>query len=313
MTRNLKFFFISFLITSFLCWGLNLWEENLEEFFFWQKTRNLSLRAEMNQEFFEKFRPFRNWHVGNLEIEAKAGISVFIDHKGEEKVLFAKEVSKRLPIASLTKLMTAMVAMENYDPLQVVKIEKILPEDNGELKLGEKFTVKDLLYFLLISSNNTAGNTLAEIMGRDSFLFLMNKKAKALGMEDTFFFNPTGLDPNVPQDKNNFSTAKDLVILAKIISENQFLTGILLTPEIEIYSQEDFISHKLKNTNELLKKEIQILAGKTGWTPQARGCLAIVTKAPKKKGKIISVILGSEKRFEEMERLIRWVEKAYIF
>ena len=312
MTKNFRYFLASFLLSFFFFLGINYFQKNLEDFFFWQETKNLVLSARIEKSF-ERFRPFRNWKVKGINLQAKAVLSVFIDDKGEEKVLFEKNSQQRLPIASLTKLMTALVALENYELSRPVKIAKILPEDNGQLKIGEKFEVKDLLYFLLISSNNTAAHALSEIMGSQSFVFLMNKKAQQIGMKETFFFNPTGLDPDDPGKLSNFSTAKDLLILLKTVSKNQLISEILLTPEIEIYSREKLILHKLENTNELLKKRFEILAGKTGWTPQAKGCLAVVVKAPRNKGKIIFIILGSEKRFEEMEKLIDWTKKAYVF
>lgn len=313
ISRGLTYFLISLLLSFLFFAGLNYFQGNLEDFFFWQETKNLPLTAQLNQEFFENFKPFRNWNIENPQIGAQAALSVFINADGQEKVLFEKNSRQRLPIASLTKLMTALIALENYDLSRVIEISEHLPENNGQLKRGEKFEVKDLLYFLLVNSDNGAARALADKMGIQSFVFLMNKKAKALGMENTYFVNPTGLDPDNPKELSNFSTVRDLVILGKAAFKRPIIAKILSTPEIEIYSREALISHKLKNTNELLTKMPDLLVGKTGWTPQAKGCLMVMTKAPQNKGRIVSVILGSDNRFEEMKALINWLDRAYIF
>lgn len=313
ISKGLRYFLISLLLAFLFFGGINYFQGNLEDFFFFKETKNLPLRAQISQDFFEEFRPFRNWEIEKTEIEAEAAIAVFLDSKGKEKVLFEKNSRQKLPVASLTKLMTALIVLENYDLSQNVEISEVLSEDNGQLKIGEKFEIGDLLYFLLISSDNGAAKALAKEMGLKSFVFLMNKKAQALGMERTFFVNPTGLDPDYDQEVSNFSTAQDLVILAKSALRQPLIYKILATSEIEIYSRENLISHKLENTNELLGTFPEVLVGKTGWTPKARGCLMVMTKAGKNKGKIISVILGSDNRFEEMEKLISWIDKAYIF
>lgn len=313
--QTVIYFLTSFLVTFLFFGGINYLQGNLEDFFIWQENKKFPLRAQINQDFLENLKPFRNWKVDNIEIEAKAAISVFINDKGQKKILFAKDSHKKLPIASLTKLMTALIVSENYDFSQIIETSEKLPEDNGQPKVGEKFEVGDLLYFLLMTSNNGAGNALAKTIGYNSFIFLMNKKAQDLGMANTYFVNPTGLDPDRPDEITNFSTARDLAVLGNIAYENPVISRILATSEIEIYSRENLTPYKLENTNELLGKMPEILAGKTGWTPKAGGCLIVVTKAPKnaEKGEIISVILGSEKRFEEMEKLITWIKKAYIF
>lgn len=312
MSKNLEYFFFSFFLSSLFFLAINYSQALLEDFFFFQATKDLPLKAQISQEYFERFRPFRNWKIENLEIQAKSALSVLIDSKGEEKILFEKNSQEKLPIASLTKLMTALVSLENYDLSQIVEITERLPNVDNQPKIGEKFEVGDLLYFLLITSDNQIAENLAKIIGKENFVFLMNKKAKELLMENTYFINPSGLDSKELGKPDNLSTAKDLAILAKEVFKNPFLFKVLSTNEIEIYSRENQSSYKLKNTNELLGKS-EILAGKTGWTPKARGCLIVLTSAPKNKGEVISIILGSENRFEEMEKLLNWIKSAYIF
>lgn len=314
ISKEFKYLIISFLLSFLFFGGVNYLENNLKDFFFWQEiAKNPQiLTAQLAVEFeIENIKPIRKKDIPNFELEAKSGISVLVRKNGSEKVLFEKNPRQRLSIASLTKLMTALLVLDNYELSQIVEISEKLPENNSQLKVGEKFEIGDLLYFLLITSDNQAAQDLAKIMGFKSFVFLMNKKTQELGMTDTFFVNPTGLDPNKPSDLDNFSTARDLIILGKTAFANPTVLEILGTPEIEIYSRENLIIHKLKNTNELLGKLPEILVGKTGWTPQAGGCLIVVTKAPKNRGEIISVILGSDNRFEEMKKLIDWVYQSY--
>ncbi len=116
ISQNLKFFFIGFIFSLPLFWGANVFQKNLEDFLFWGKIADNPqlLTAQIIQEDkLEQLKPIRNWQIPNLEISAKSAISVFLDSTGNKKVLFSKESDRVLPIASLTKLMTANVILEN--------------------------------------------------------------------------------------------------------------------------------------------------------------------------------------------------------
>jgi len=166
----------------------------------------------------------------------------------------------------------------------------------------EEEETAELLLSLLIESNNEAADDLAEIIGEKSFLELMNLKAKELGMENTHFTNPNGLDPEEPDESLNYSTAEDLVKLTKYITLEQPLLW-------EISTIQGF--ENMENTNELLGQIPGIIGGKTGETPLAGKCLILVVQAPKNKGFLVNVILNSEDRFEEMKKLISWAGDAY--
>lgn len=273
-TKNLKILLIVLLVSIPFWWGVNLFQVNLEKYFY----------AQIGQPFEELGllqipervqRPL-------LELDAKAAISVFVDHQGSEEIIFEKNADQPLPIASLTKLMTASIFLKHYD-------------------VEREETVK-LLLSLLIESNNEAANDLATIIGKDSFLGMMNSEAEELGMENTHFANPNGLDPKRPDESLNYSTAKDLVKLAKHITLEQPLLW-----EISIIQEFD----NIKNTNELLGQIPGIIGGKTGETVLAGKCLILVVQAPKDNGFIVNIILNSENRFEEMKKLIDWTENAY--
>lgn len=318
MTIGLKIFLIVFILSLPFWWGINFFQKDFEDFLFWKEMADNPrlLTAQMIQEErLEKLKPIRNWQVEDLEIEAKSAISVLIDLENKERILFEKEGDKKLPIASLTKLMTAIVAMENYDLSQTVEIGKEAAKEKesfGKLRVGEFFEVKDLLFSLLIESSNGAAVALAEIIGLENFVDLMNLRAENLSLKNTLFFNPTGLDSEGSINRVNYSTVKDLVKLTLYVLETKpMIWEILSIYEIDLYSPNGVFHHKIKNTNEILGEIPKIIGGKTGWTPEAKGCLILIIEAPKNKGKIINIILGSENRFEEMRKLTNWLNSAY--
>jgi D-alanyl-D-alanine carboxypeptidase len=285
MSKNLKFFLSSLLLSLPFWWGVNVLQKSLEDFLFWERmsVRSDLLMAQVAQENnLDKLKPIRNNLVGNLEIGAEAVISVFLKNDGSEKVLLEKNSEKTLPIASLTKLMTANVVLEHYDI--------------------EEPQIAYLLYPLLIASDNKAAQDLTGLTEEEAFVDLMNLEAKKLGLINTYFVNPTGLDPDNPEDPINYSTVNDLAKFARYITAEKPLIW-----EISIlYAFEDNVS-----TNELLQEFPEIIGGKTGWTERAEGCLLLVLKAPGGKGEIINVILGSDDRFGDMKKLIGWINSAY--
>jgi len=274
MNIRLKFFFIAFLVSIPFWLGVNVFQENLENYFYAQIGQPFAEIA-LNQLPERIQKP-------TLELDAQAAISVFIDHQGSEKILFEKNADQPLPIASLTKLMTASIFLKHYD-------------------IEEEETAK-LLLSLLIESNNEAADELAEIIGQGSFRELMNSEAQARGMENTYFTNPNGLDPQRSDEPLNYSTLKDLVKLTKYITLAQPLLW-------EISSIQELAD--MKNTNDLLGQIPGIIGGKTGETSLAGKCLLLVIQAPKNKGFIVNIILNSENRFAEMKNLVNWTRDAY--
>lgn len=299
MTLKFKIFLIAFILSLPFWWGMNVFQKNLEDFLFWKEIADNPqiLTAQIIQEErLESLKPIRSRQIENPKIEAKSAISVLIDSQGSEKILYEKAGDKKLPIASLTKLMTANVVLENYELSQEIKISET----------GRTFSIEYLLYPLLMESSNDAAYTLANDYNEiteEIFVSLMNLKAESLGLENTHFVNPTGLDSN-PPTVLNYSTAKDLVRLTKYLLKKPLIWKILSTPKFDTYGPE------LINTNELLG-EIPQLGGKTGWTLEAGGCFLLVMEAPRSSDYIINVILGSKDRFGEMKKLIDWLHQAY--
>lgn len=317
-----KVFLIGLVLSLFFWLAVNISEGKLENFLVWQQiARNQkAFVAQTVPEIAKKtesFEPVKIADKKDLEINAKGVISVWIDDSGKEFILLEKDSKKPLPIASLTKIISAQVVLENYDLLQGVAFSKRAVEVNdnvGGFKIGETFTAGDLLYSLLMESSNDTAYALAEIVGIDGFVGLMNLETKNIlgSSSNTFFVNPTGLDPRKPNEKIDYSTAEDLAKITDYLLKNQpSIWEITQKPDFNLYTLDEVFHHKILNTDELLGKIPEIIGGKTGDTKQAGGCLILILESPNKRGFLINVILGSDDRFGNMEKLISWVKTAY--
>lgn len=230
-------------------------------------------------------------------ILGQSAISIELKN-GQDNVLFSKDENKILPIASLTKIMTALVVFEQYDLNQKVVIGESAMSQEGEqgnLKLGEVLSVKDLLYITLIESSNRSAKALSEVVGTDQFVVLMNQEAARLGLSNTHFEDSTGLS------QGSYSTAKDVAKL----SEYVFLHYPLFSQIVGLRNFDLYVDGKLHHilwtTDEILG-ERGIIGGKTGWTNEARGCFMVIQKVNDRY--FIHILLGSEDRFGEMEKLL---------
>lgn len=232
-------------------------------------------------------------------INAKAALSLYPTGPQSGKVLFEQNQDQKLPVASLTKLMTALVALERYDAAQKTQISALAMAQEGAqgtLKEGETLSVRNLLFIALIESSNRAAFALSEIMGTEAFIAAMNEKAQALGMVNTHFDDTTGLS------NGSYSTARDIAMLAQYLFETQPLfKEIIGYRSYGLYVDGSF-HHLLENTNKLLGW-YHIIGGKTGWTTEARGCFMAIQQYETGEYRV-NVILGAEDRFSEMEKLI---------
>ncbi len=299
--KNLGFLFFSLFGTFFIFWFFQ--EFTLEIF----QGYNFLVEANLGA----------IWKIekkGDLipQVSAKS-VKVVLVRGKFSKVLYSKNSKELLPIASLTKLLTALVAKENLNLDQSFKIKKVLKEDNlYNLKPGLEFLGKDLMLLMLVSSNNTAAFTLAQSLGEKSFIKLMQKKALELGMENTLIYNPTGLDPDFPEEKYNLSTAEDLIKLLREILNHKDIFTILSTEETKIVSQKELLVFNLRNTNRLLGNN-GVLAGKTGSTPLAKECLALIVKGPYEGSYFLIVILASDQRYKDAKIILDWLQTNFNF
>ncbi len=231
-----------------------------------------------------------------LALDADSGVALF--EKNSE--------SPVLP-ASTTKIITALVALDAYPLEEVITVGKVSVEGQKmRLIKGEKITVENLLYGLLVYSANDAAEVLAEDFpgGREAFINAMNEKAKELHLENTKFYNPTGLDGN-----GHVTTAKDLLRISKVAMQNPVFAQIVSTKEKTVKSEDERITHYLTNINELLGKVPGVMGIKTGWTENARENL--VTYVERDNHKIYLAVLGSQDRFGETKELIDWIFAHY--
>lgn len=222
------------------------------------------------------------------------------------KILYEKNINEKRYPASLTKIMTAIIVLENCElsDIATVSYDAVMSLSSGyvtaNLQVGEELTVEQLLYVLMVGSSNDAAIVLAEhVSGSvENFATLMNEKAKELGCTSTNFVNPNGV-----HDENHYSTAYDLALIAKYAMQNDTFRALVSTtsytlPSTNKYDREDRI---FRTTNSLLQLDISDRADnyyykyatgiKTGFTTPAGNCL--IASANKNNLELITVVLGA--------------------
>ena len=216
--------------------------------------------------------------------------SCIVLDRTSKKILFGKNEFNKVKMASTTKIMTATIIIENCNLNQTVTISKKAAGTGGSrlgLKTGDKITIRDLLYGLLLVSGNDAAVSLAEVCAGSvsDFANLMNKKAKELGLNNTHFETPHGLDSD-----NHYTTAFELAILTDYALNNTTFLNIVNTKNYTITI--NGYPKNLTNTNELLGTLNGVYGVKTGFTNGANRCL--VTACKRKDMDIICVVLGCD-------------------
>ncbi len=220
----------------------------------------------------------------DLSLPAPHAEAVYLADMKSDKVLYERNADEKLYPASTTKIMTAILVLENADLTQTItaQTEAISPITNQHshmgILIGEELTVEQLLYGMLVYSANDAANVLAVHLGGsiEGFAQMMNDKAKELGANDTHFVNPHGF-----HDDNHYTTAHDLALMAKYAMQNEKFREIVKT---DMYIIEPTNKYKeiryLSNTNHLVSKRRQAnyfyskaIGIKTGFTDEAGSCL----------------------------------------
>lgn len=270
--------------------------------------------------------PRKEDKYGNYYVGARSAIA--IDSK-TNTILFDQNAKKRVAIASLTKVMTAVLVVENIEDLkkEIVTIDKETIDTQGtvigcprsgycvsnRLRVGEKISAWNLLEALLINSTNDAAVALARhIAGsEEEFVKIMNRKAKELGLQDTNFCNASGLD-----DENRpggcYSTAYDIARISAYSLKHKDIWNIMKEGEKDIYSADGKIVHHIVKTVLLLDQMPNCIGGKTGFTYEAGKSLMAAAHHPQDKNRIIvAVVLDNNQRWEDMKNLINWVFSAY--
>ncbi len=239
-------------------------------------------------------------------IESKAAVIYDLSTK---ETLSAKNATQKLPMASLTKIMTATIAQENKkeNDKYVVSKSALVGEDSMGATEGEILSQEELLYGLILNSGNDAAEVFASNYpgGREKFIIAMNNKAKALGLTDTVFSNPSGLQGDGVQ----YTTARDLLAITEYaLSHFPLFNKVVQTTEYHLAQTATHKAYDLYNETNLLTTYPGVKGVKTGYTPEAGLCL--VTYLEYKNHKIIGVLLNSDNRRLEMKELLDYSLKT---
>lgn len=221
--------------------------------------------------------------------------------------LYKRNENELLSPASTTKLLTALVALDNYHLDDVVTVKNIV--NDGQvmgLVPGEQITVENLLYGALIHSGNDAAWALADYYpgGVPKFVDAMNEKARELHLTQSHFTNPVGYD-----DPSHKMSPIDLALLGEAALNNKVIAKMVAIPAITISDVTHTYFHPLKNVNELLGKIPGVGGIKTGWTEEAGENL--ITLVERNGHRVITVVLHSQDRFGDTSTLINWIFSNY--
>jgi len=275
-----------------------------------------------------EFQPKRKDGIKDLVVPG-AHASVIID-ADTGTILHYDEGRTQRQIASLTKIMTAVLTMENIKNLdEVVTIDEEAVYAEGtkigcprsgycnspRLKIGEKITARNLLTAMLMNSANDSAIALAKHMAgsQGSFAEMMNKKAKDLGLADTNFCTPSGLDldDEVAATKC-YSSAYDIARIAAYSLRYDTIWKIARMPSNSIVKSFDGkIEHTILNTDQLLDQMPNIIGAKTGFTPMAGYSLLTVVADPSNKHRIVGVVLDDSTRWQDIKTMVDWTFKSY--
>ncbi|CAK9884517.1 MAG: D-alanyl-D-alanine endopeptidase [Candidatus Erwinia impunctatus] len=232
---------------------------------------------------------------------------------GEE--LFASHPDNVRPIASITKLMTVIVALDAHQPLDELLAIDIsqTPEMRGvysRVRLNSKISRRNLMLLALMSSENRAAATLAHHYpgGYTAFIRAMNTKAQQLGMHHTHYQEPTGLS------EKNVSTARDLVILLEATTHYPLISQLSVTPETSVHFSHPDYTLSFRNTNHLIyRADWQIQLTKTGYTDEAGHCLVMRTVINQHPVALVVMdAFGKYTHFADARRLRSWIETGKV-
>lgn len=227
--------------------------------------------------------------------------------RNSKAVLYGKNELTKTKMASTTKIMTAIVVIENTNLNNVVEISSKAAGTGGsrlKIKKGDKITVRDLLYGLMLRSGNDAAVALAEYVGGsiEGFAVLMNKKANEIGLKNTNFVTPHGLD-----SEQHYTTAYELAILTDYALNNETFVNIVKTKTCNINI--NGYSRTISNTNELLGNLNGVYGVKTGFTNGAGRCL--VTSIKRNDLDVICIVLGADTKKIRTTDSVKLIEYTF--
>ena len=243
-----------------------------------------------------------------FSVSAKAAIVIAADTL---EVLYEKSANQKLPMASTTKIMTALLLAEQPDLSKTVKTTKQMGTVEGSsmgLLEGDTVSYRDLLYGMLLASGNDAANTTAYVLAGSvqGFAKMMNEKAAELGMKNTSFVTPSGLD-----DENHYTTAYDLALLTAAALKNSAFRTACSSKSAVLYYGNPPYRRTLTNHNKLLGNYEGIIGVKTGFTKKSGRCL--VTAAEGEGKRVIAVTLNDPDDWNDHRKLLDYgLEKTVV-
>jgi D-alanyl-D-alanine carboxypeptidase len=260
----------------------------------------------------------KNTRRTSRTVQAKAAYCVNL---ANQETLLARNADKPMPVASLTKLVTALVTLDRMQLDRKVTVPdhiKKVPKTVVGLKPGDMLTVNDLLHGLLIGSGNDCAETLACAYpgGKSQFLRAMNKKVRELGTTHTVFYTPSGLDRKVAakdgdateEADSNLSTAREMARISRAAFANNIIKSICLKKFHVLAGNDGSKKYRVSNTNKLLRDRLPLAGGKTGFTCRAGHCLA--TAFNPGRNNFLIVVLGSPDHFGDTRLIYRDALKA---
>ena len=238
-------------------------------------------------------------------IETSATSAILMD-TDNNRILYSKNIHEVRSVASISKIMTAVIAIESGKLDETVMINDSINKAYGSaiyIKVGEKLTLRDLVYGLMLRSGNDAALAIADYVGKDSFIEMMNNKASEIGMKNTTFNNPHGLD----EEKGNYSTAYDMAILTSYAMKLDEYRKIVSTKKYTLKTNKN--TYVWKNKNKLLSLYKYSTGGKTGFTKIAKRTL--VTTASKDNINLVAVTLNDGNDFKDHQDLFEYAFNNY--
>jgi len=242
---------------------------------------------------------------GTLDRPSIKASALYLIDTQSGRVLLQKDATRRLPPASLTKVMTALVALESASPHQIVRVDRgaiVGRAPRLGLRVGEQFLLRDLLAAMLVTSANDACQAVAIHVGGDprSFIDMMNARAKTLGLQDTHFTNACGFDAT-----GHYSTAADLARLTEQALQSPAFSMMVRTVERDIATVDGTRHVQLYSTNRLLL-DPDVTGVKTGYTSKAGRCL--IASMSKDGTHLLLVGLNVLDRWEQAAQLLRYAQ-----
>ena len=243
--------------------------------------------------------------IKGIDINATSAILMDTDN---HRIIYSKNIHESRSVASISKIMTAVLAVESGKLDDEVVINDSIKKAYGSaiyIQVGEKMTLKDLVYGLMLRSGNDAALAIADYVGNgvDNFVSMMNHKAKEIGMKNSTFNNPSGLD----EEAGNFSTAYDMAILTSYAMQLKIYREIVKTKQYKLQTNKN--TYVWNNKNKLLKLYDYTTGGKTGYTKIAKRTL--VTTASKDGVNLVSVTLNDGNDFNDHMEMFEYAFSNY--